>query len=256
MIDIHSHALYDCDDGSRNIKETINMIKAASEAGVTDIFFTPHYIEDGYKNDRNSICQKIDSVKEKLLEQKINVNIYKGEEVFIYPNLDEEIDKKVICLNDTRYVLIELPLVEKVNYLEEVLYSLLSNGKVPIIAHPERYLAVEKDFSLVKRLIEKGALIQVNANSLVGHYGKTAQKIATKLLKNNLVHFVASDAHSENGYKILSESLNRLRKIVDEKKFDEITVLNQQKVINDEEITIEITDAKPKRKWFSFFKKG
>lgn len=256
MIDIHSHALYECDDGSKNIEQSINMIKAASEAGITGMFLTPHYMDDGYKNDKSSICEKIEIIKQKLIEQKIDVKLYKGEEVFIYPNLDDEIDEKCICLNDSRYILIELPLVESVNYLEDVIYRVLSKEKVPIIAHPERYLATEKDFSFVQSLIDKGALIQVNANSLVGHYGKSAKNIAIKLLKNNMVHFVASDAHSENGYKILPESLSCIKKLVGEEKFNEITLLNQQKVVQNEEIIIEKVNTKHRCKFLRFFMKG
>lgn len=236
MIDIHSHALYECDDGSTSIEQSLEMIRTANDIGVTDIFFTPHYMEDGYKNDREVVYQKIDTLKQKLATENINVNLHCGEEVFIFPHVDEEVDEKIICLNNSRYVLIELPLIENVNYLADVVYNLLSKGKVPIIAHPERYFIVEKDISFVENLIDKGALIQINANSLVGRYGKEAEKLAIKLLKRNMVHFVASDAHSVHGYKLLSESMERLKELVSEDKFNEITRENQKKIILDQEI--------------------
>lgn len=254
MIDIHSHALYDCDDGSKNIEQTIKMLKTAKESGIESIFFTPHYMEDGYKNDKNSIYKKIESLKGIVKEQNLDIELYCGEEIFIYPNLDEDFEK-IISLNNTKYILIELPMIESINYLDDVIYRILANDKIPIIAHPERYLITEKNISFVEDLINKGALMQINVNSLTGCYGKTAEKIAKKLLKKNLVHFVASDAHSTHGYKKVSESLNILRKVVSAEKFNEITFENQQKLIQNKEIKLK--EMEYKRKIFSlrFLKK-
>lgn len=251
MIDIHSHALYDCDDGSKSIKQTIEMIKSARKAGITAIFFTPHYMEDGYKNNIDSIFEKTNFIKEKLKENDIDIELYSGEEIFIYPKMDEEIDEKTVSLNNTKYVLIELPLLEEVYYTEDIIYKLLSKGKVPIIAHPERYLASEKDFSFIENLINRGALIQININSLTGCYGKSAKKLAKKMLKQNMVHFVASDAHSVNGYNKVSESLKVLKKLVDEELFNQITHINQQKVMKNEEIEIEKYKLKKKSSFLS-----
>ena len=258
MIDIHSYALYDCDDGSENIEKSLEMIKKAKESGITGIFFTPHYMEDGYKNDKTSIYEKTDIIREELKKQQIDIELYNGEEVFIFPKLDEEIDDKIISLNNTRYVLIEFPLVEEVNYIEDVIYKLLSKGKVPIIAHPERYYVTEKSLLFVEELINKGALIQINVNSLTGCYGKVAEKLAKKLLEKNMVHFVASDAHSVNGYRKVEESLKVLSKLVDEEKYKEITYLNQQKIIQDEEIVAEeiVTEIKNKFFFINLFKEG
>lgn len=256
MIDIHSHILYDCDDGSKSFDESIDMIKCAQKNGVTDIFLTPHYMEDGYKSDKSIIYKKMDLLKKKIEEQGIDLKLYSGEEIFIFPTLAEEIDDKIISLNSTKYVLVELPLIEEINYIEDVIYNLLSKGCVPIIAHPERYLIAEKNFMFIAELINRGALMQINVNSLLGRYGKNAEKIAKKMLKQNMVHFVASDAHSINGYNMLSESLKCLRKLVDEKVFNEITYINQQKVINNEDIIIEKIDFKSKRNFFlNIFKK-
>ena len=255
MIDVHSHALYDCDDGSKDLNQTIEMLRCAKKCGFTAIFFTPHYMEDGYKNDKNDIHQKIDIVRESIKKEKIDIKLYKGEEVFIYPKLDEDFDK-VIFLNDSKYILIELPMIEKVGYLDDMIYKILSNGKVPIIAHPERYLATRKDISFVEELINKGALIQMNINSIVGHYGEDAKKIAKQMLKRNMVHFVASDAHSFKGYEKTLDSLKALKKIVSEEKFYEITCGNQLKVIRNEDIVVEKVIPKHKCGFLSFLKGG
>lgn len=254
MIDIHNHIVFDVDDGSKSIEQSIRMIKAASEAGITEICMTPHYMEDGYKTEKSILKQKLDMLQKAVLEESIPVKLYLGEEVFIFPDMPENIDK-LVSLNDSKYILMEFPLVEEVSYIDDVIYKLLSYGKVPIIAHPERYLASEKNFGFIENLLKKGALLQVNINSLVGHYGKEAKKIATKLLKNNMVQFIGSDAHSSASYYTIKESLSILKKLVSEEQFLKLTETNPKMVLNDEEVeynAIQIESVSYKKaSWFS-----
>jgi len=238
MIDIHNHIIFDVDDGSRDLEQSIRMIKAAKEAGYTEICFTPHYMEDGYKTKRTILEEKVEEIRDELKKENVDIKLYLGEEIFIFPSLPESLDK-VICLNDSRYILIEFPLVEEISFIDDVIYQLMTLGKVPIIAHPERYFSTEKDFSFVERLVQKGVLLQVNINSLVGHYGKPAKNIAIKLLKKNMVHFLGSDAHSSAGYRKITESMEALRKIVSHEKVEELLETNPRKVFNNEEIEID-----------------
>lgn len=254
MIDIHNHIIFDVDDGSESLEQSIRMIKAAKEAGVTEICFSPHYMEDGYQTERKVLEEKALEIQKTLVSEKIEIPIHLGEEIFIFPNLPQNLDK-VICLNDSRYLLMEFPLIEEISYIEEVIYRLFSLGKVPIIAHPERYMATAKDFSFIQNIASKGALLQVNANSLVGHYGKPARELAIKLLKENMVHFVGSDAHSSAGYYKLAESLEILKRLVNEEKYLEITEKNPAKVLADEEIesNSQYEYKKPKKRLFENF---
>lgn len=247
MIDIHNHVVFSVDDGSKSIEQSIRMIKTASEAGITEMCFTPHYMEDGYQTERNVLEEKVFQIKEALASEKVNMKVYLGEEVFIFPNLPRSLDK-VVCLNDSRYILIEFPLVEEVGYIEETIYELFSLGKVPIIAHPERYMATASDFSFIQNIAAQGALLQINANSLVGHYGREAKKLAMKLLAEDMVHFVGSDAHSSGGYELLNESLKVLSGLVSKEKYIELTEKNPGKVLNDEEIEQTYRKAEKKQK--------
>ncbi|MBQ9314247.1 MAG: hypothetical protein IJ220_04490 [Clostridia bacterium] len=241
MIDIHNHIIYDVDDGSKSIEQSIRMIKAAKEVGFDEICFSPHYMEDGYKTKRDILAQKVELIKEALKKENIDVKLNLGEEIFIFPELPDNLEK-IVPLNDTRYILMELPLVEEVSYVEDVIYRLLSYGKIPIIAHPERYLVSSKDFSYVENLLQKGALLQININSLIGYYGKEAKEIATKLLKKNMVQFIGSDAHSSAGYNAIPQSMSALKKIISEDKIKELTEINPRKVLNNEEIEFDKND--------------
>ncbi|MBR2289887.1 MAG: hypothetical protein IJ867_04650 [Clostridia bacterium] len=245
MIDIHNHIVYDCDDGSRDLEQSIRMIKAAKEAGFDTICFTPHYMEDGYRSEKQELLDKVETIKRRLAEEQLEMELHLGEEIFIFPDLPEHLDR-VVCLNDSKYLLFEIPLMEEISYIDDVVYRLFTLGKVPILAHPERYLATAKDFSFVEKLCEKGVLLQININSLSGHYGKDAKRIATRLLKQDMVHFIGSDAHSSAGYLKVAESVQVLKKLVSEKKVKEITEENPRKVLLNQEI--EAKDFKIEKK--------
>ncbi|MBQ9280430.1 MAG: hypothetical protein IJ215_05260 [Clostridia bacterium] len=237
MIDIHNHTIFAVDDGSRNIEQSIRMIKAARKVGVTEICFSPHYMEDGYRTEREVLLSKVEEIQKCLKKEGIEMNLYLGEEVFIFPDMAENLDK-IVSLNDSRYILFELPLLEEVNYVDEVVYRLMSLGKVPVLAHPERYFITSKDFSVIENLAQKGVLLQINLNSLIGHYGKEAKKLAVRLLKADMVQFVGSDAHSSAGYEKLAESIPVLEKLVGVEKAKELMVDNPRKALHDEEIDV------------------
>ena len=235
MVDIHCHALYEVDDGSKSLDQTIKMIKMAYDTGYDTICFTPHYMEDGYKSTRGLLEAKLEVVRATLQLENINMNLCLGEEIYIFPDLAEKLDE-VITLNDSKYILIEIPLNEKAEFLDEVIYKLQSNGKTPILAHPERYLVSKEKYSFLENLAKKGVLLQINLNSLSGHYGIEAKKLAIKLLKDDMVQFIATDAHSQAGYSMAKESIEILQKYVSEDKAFELLEDNPAKVIQNLEV--------------------
>ena len=236
MIDIHCHAIYDVDDGSKSLDQTIKMIKMAREAGYDTICFTPHYMEDGYKTSRGILESKLAIIKEALVLQDINdMTLCLGEEIYIFPELADRLDE-LILLNDSKYILFELPLNEKVDYVNEVIYKLQSKGKVPVLAHPERYMVSKENFSYIENLAKKGVLMQMNINSLSGHYGSDAKKIALKMLKNDMVQFIGTDAHSQAGYSMAKESINILRSVVSTEKAFVLLEENPEFLLSNQEV--------------------
>jgi len=254
MIDIHCHTLFDVDDGSTSLNQTIKMIKMAKRVGVTSMCFTPHYMEDGYKNSKFLLEERLIEVKNELIKQDINMDLYLGEEVYIFPEMAERLEE-VFTLNNTNYLLFELPLAEEVNYLEEVIYELSLKGIKPILAHPERYLLTQNNYKYIKELAEKGeVLLQINISSLIGRYGIEAKRLATKMLKDNIVCFASSDAHSENSYYNLTTGLDELEKIVGYEKKEELVTSNPKKVLDNLEVCLNKNVVK-KSFVFNFFGK-
>lgn len=234
MIDFHSHILPNIDDGSRGMEETLNLIQEAKEVGFTQIISTSHYMED--------YCEANESERKEVLnyvQKQVNdIELFLGSEIYISNEMVSLLqEKEASTINHSRYVLFELPMNMKPFNGKEIVYRLIENGYIPIIAHPERYHYVQKDMEYVKELSEMGALFQSNYGSIVGWYGKDAEKTMKKLLKEDVIHFLGSDVHRVNHtYTIIPKALKKLRKIISEEKLEELTTINAQKVLNDEEI--------------------
>ena len=234
MIDFHSHILPQIDDGSVSFEETINMLKEAKQTGFTKIISTSHYLEGYYESDESSRNELLQQIKEK----NIGIDLYLGSEVYISENMIEFLEtKKASTINNSRYVLFELPMGSKTILTKEIIYRLIENNYLPIIAHPERYSYVQDNPEYVEELLEMGAMFQSNFGSIIGLYGKKAEKTVKKLLREDLIQFLGSDVHHEEHiYKYMPKILKKLKKIISSEKLRELTEINPQKVLNNEEI--------------------
>ncbi len=253
MIDFHSHIVYDVDDGSETIEQSIEILKKAEKAGFTKVILTPHYMEDYYEFPASEIEEKIQLLRQKCQEEQINIELYQANEIYITNHMIDFIENnEATTINNSRYVLFELPMNEEPPNLLEVIYQLVENHKVPIIAHPERYAYIQKAPNRLLELIEHGVLFQTNYGSIIGQYGKEIQKTAKLLIEHNFIHFLGSDVHHEGYiYEKMPEIREQLRKIIDNEKIEELTTENAEKVLQNEEIEVEM----PEKIKQGFFKK-
>lgn len=232
MIDIHCHILSGVDDGARSLETSIRMAKKAKRLGYTDIFATPHYIEFDLENEKKEITQRVKELNEILEDNGIAIKVHIGNEIYISSNIASRLEKKEICtLGDSKYVLIELPMQGRVQNLIEIVKELISKEYIPILAHPERYEFVYKDYTLLYDLIDLGVLMQLNIGSIVGIYGRKAKNMAKKLLKNNMVHLMATDSHDSTSiYDMYDKAMRKITKIIPEKKYYEIMYMNPSEI--------------------------
>lgn len=238
MIDVHSHILPKIDDGSRSVEETLKMLEEAKRAGFTDIITTSHYMDGVYTvgtDKRGEIIDLIESTKE------IDINLYTGAEIYVSPELEKIINEKIApTLNNTRYVLIELPMSNEILYLNKIIEKIKNMDLVPIIAHPERYKYFQKEPNKMIKYIEMGVLFQSNYGSILGVYGGNSQKAVKKMLKHNMIHFLGSDCHRYNSiYKKIPESVEKIKKIIGNRKFVELSEKNPNSILENKEIIIE-----------------
>lgn len=241
MIDFHSHILPNIDDGAKNIDETFEMIKEAEKAGFDGILLTPHYIEEYYETDVAEREVWLAAISQNLHIKNINTDLYLASEIFISDKIMTFLENaKASTINNTSYVMFELPLDSEPENLYNTIYSLTSNKLVPVLAHPERYNYVQKEPELIYDLINRGVLMQMNYGSIIGQYGKKAQFIAKKLLENNMIHFLGTDAHRENTiYPKIPSILLLLREMIGIDKLNELTTTNPNLALRNKRIDIE-----------------
>lgn len=254
MIDIHNHILPGIDDGSRDMTMSVDMAKIFLDQGVKKIIATPHYIQGVTTNSFAENKVILADFRGRLKEENIPLEVYLGHEIMISPDIIRALEEKHIAsLNNTSYVLVELPMLDMPIYTDSILYELLVRGYQPIIAHPERYAPVVEDPSVLFELVEKGALAQLNLPSLEGKYGKKIAKTAQLLLEHNLIHFVSSDAHSSSSRSPhIKNSLETLKKLVSKEDFYLLTHKNAQDLLEDKKIQTK-TPLKYKKPKFFFF---
>lgn len=241
MIDFHTHILPNIDDGARNIDETINLIKEAKEVGFDEIVLTSHYIENYYETNVPERDVWVKAITENLRNKGIDIDLYLANEIYMSDNMMQLlIDGKASTINNSCYVLFEMPLNAEPMNLYNVIYSLQENKLIPILAHPERYSFVQKEPELINDLIEKGVLMQANYGSILGQYGKKAQMVVKKFYENNMIHFLGSDVHRQDTvYKIIPEAIQKIKEIVGEEKIEELTTTNPTLVLKNKKIYVE-----------------
>ncbi len=240
MIDFHSHILPNIDDGSRSIEETFNLIKEAESVGFEAIISTSHYIEGYYETNTPEREVWINAIYENLKNKDISIKLYLGNEIYLSENIMELLENaKASTINDTSYVLFELPMNNEPLNLYNIIYEMMQNKLVPVLAHPERYSFVQKDPELIYDLIEKGVLMQCNYGSIIGQYGEKARIIAKKMLENNMVHFLGTDVHRQNTIYPLIPTINKkISAIIGEEKLEKLTTINPKLALQNKRIDI------------------
>lgn len=234
MIDFHSHILYGVDDGATEIHDSIKLIEEAEKAGFTKIIATSHYQIEYFEANE----EKRKAIIQELQQRFKNVEIILGSEIYINQDIISLLkQKRASTINNTQYVLFEIPFLNNAMYFNHVIDDLRRNNYIPIIAHPERYKIVKENPKIVEEWIERGILIQCNYASVIGKYGKDVQKTIELLLKHNLVHFLGTDSHRPKiTYPYVEDARNKIIKLVGEKYFKELSEENAEKVLKSDKI--------------------
>jgi protein-tyrosine phosphatase len=236
MIDLHTHLLPDWDDGARDWVEMYKMAKVALKDGVTKIVLTPHIFRLTKHGDNPELLSAMfDLFKEKAA--RFEITFYRGAEVFIHPEIIENIRKLKLFIEGTDYVFVEFPADHVVSGVRDLFYKMMLEGLIPIISHPERNAVFAARPELLFDLINMGALAQVTAKSILGDFGAETRDVAKVFLENNLVHVIASDAHdSEKRPPLLSEAVEKATKIVGKEKAEAMVNSIPQAILENTEI--------------------
>lgn len=194
--DIHTHLLPGADDGSPSVSESIRLLAMAWENGTRTVFLTPHYRGKYKENTPTWLRENFSLLREMSEDRFPGMRLYLGQEISYENDAPEAMSaREILSMNDSQYALLEF----RTNSLRSQIITGVSEttrcGFVPIIAHVERYDIFRTEQDLVDEVLNMGALIQLNADSVMGANGFGIKKFCHSLLKQQKAHFIASDAH-------------------------------------------------------------
>lgn len=237
MIDIHSHFVFDVDDGARNIEESLAILKESYAQGVRKMIATPHRRLGKFESPEEKIHQHFLQIKKETEKIFPDFLLYEGAEIYYSEEMIEYIKKaSVASLAGSSYYLIEFPTQSSLDFIKNAVDKLLSENCSLVLAHIERYASLAFEKEILKDFLEKGVFFQVNASSLLDEESALDKKKehyarAIFLLENALVHFVASDTHNMHQRKTcMAKAFQKVQTLFGKERAEELFEKNQQKI--------------------------
>lgn len=235
MFDVHYHLIFGVDDGPKTIDDSLALAEASIAEGVTHIVATPH------ANHKYPFQPEVNLEKLDLLNQRLEgrLTLALGCDFHLaYDNIiDLEEHPGRYTVNGKQYLLVEFADFAIPRSMSDVLFRMRSNGIIPIVTHPERNPVLSADPKRVREWVAGGCLVQVTAASLHGDFGRKARSMARDLVRNNLVHLVASDAHSMQWRPpAMGPAYNLLRNEFDQATADRLCIDNPRAIFFGEEL--------------------
>jgi len=202
IYDIHNHLLPGVDDGPKKFSEAIKICKIAESQNTKSVIVTPHRKDVNENLSVQIIKDIVLEINQTLKEDKIDIDIKLGMENHIDLGLLRDIEEgKALTLNDSGYILVEMPWEGRPPYIEDIINNLLSCGLTPVLAHPERMHLFEEEPNLLFDFVQMGCLTQLTASSLYGKFGNTALNNSIDIMEHGLAHVIASDTHMAAGQR-------------------------------------------------------
>ncbi len=268
-VDIHTHLLPGIDDGPREMSASLDIARRAAVDGTEIMVATPHQrdvmLGSSIQHVRDLVSELNGRLRAEEEPHRPVVRIVNGMENHIEPGLPDWVENgRALPISDTRFILSEPPFSSYPDYVDDVLARLQDLHLVPIIAHPERNAVLQRDVKRVRRMVEDGMLVQLTAGSLLGDFGRPAQRFAEQLVRNGSAHFVASDTHRPTGARTpdLSHAIDRVVDLTDEARAFELFDENPRMLLagrepnHDLDRTFERGAFDSDRKWWRIWSRG
>jgi protein-tyrosine phosphatase len=219
--DMHSHLIPGIDDGSPDLASSIELIKGFQSLGYKKLITTPHILWQIYPNTAGKILSGHATLKRALMENGIEMEIHAAAEYFIDEYFVELLEKKIPLLKISgNMVLVEISMVTLPLDIQDIIFEMQMQDYQPVIAHPERYVYLNRNKEFFSKLQDSGCLFQLNILSLAGYYGSQVKELAEYLLKNEFYDLAGTDLHNKAHLEAL-QKLNPsiVRKLQDYGRF-------------------------------------
>lgn len=197
FIDIHSHILPGLDDGPTDMDGSIAIARCYENVGIKTIVATPHFLPGtAWAPAKEQVLRSVQTLQASLDHANIDLKVVPGMEIAYHKKLEERILANIVLpLGQSGYFLIEPSFQGEQDGLLTSLQKLLTKGQKLILAHPERADYFQQMPQVLRKLVDQGLKIQVNAGSLLGYFGNKCKETAEQLRQSVNIHFIATDAH-------------------------------------------------------------
>ena len=242
MIDLHCHLLPGIDDGPRDLATSLEMARQAVGDGITTIACTPHIMPGVYDNKPDDIRRLTLQLQKALVDAAIPLRLVTGADVHIRPDFVAAMrGNAILSLNQSRYVLFEPTHHVAPPRIEDILFHAVSSGIIPVLTHPERLTWMESSYPLLQKLVQSGVWIQITAGSVTGRFGPAAKNLALRMLRDGLVHIMATDAHSlQRRPPLLAEGVAAAQAVLGADEARHLVTTRPQSILDDQATSVPL----------------
>ena len=219
--DTHSHLLPGVDDGVKDFETALSCINEMKRNGINKIYVTPHFQTHRFKNDEDDIKRRFDELRKQINEQIPDIELQLAGEYLIDSGFEERLQTKQLLTINDKYLLVEFSFNQSMLGMEELFFEMQMKGYEVILAHPERYLYLNKDSKLIHNLKEQGVYFQSNIMSFGGFYGSESMKRAYQYVDNGWIDFLGTDIHGKKYRDALADvcQKSKFQKLLKKKTF-------------------------------------
>ncbi len=235
FIDIHTHILPGLDDGPKSLEESVAMAQCYVDVGIRKIIATPHFIPGtAWAAERERIEEKTEELQEYFSVNKIALEIFPGMEIAYHQKLINRLEKGALQpLAESNVYLLEPAFHDSQNDLLQCAKEIMDKGYGVILAHPERIKSFQETLEPLIELVGQGLRVQLNMGSLLDKFGQQSKQTAMKLIAENSVHYLSSDAHSAQKRRPPSRmDWDKLAEILGLELLSQICVINPEQLLN------------------------
>lgn len=215
-VDVHSHFIPGIDDGAKTMEDSLELLELMQQFGYRKVITTPHIMSDYYRNTPDIILSGLDKVREAAAKKGLTIQIDAAAEYYLDIELEEKIKNKELLTFGDNHVLFEMSFVSEPPNLNRVVFEMQMAGYRPVLAHVERYNCWHQQPEKIQSMFDKGVVLQMNLNSLSGHYSPQTKKVAEKLIDQDMIGLLGTDCHNTNHLQLLrqTQTLPYLHKIL------------------------------------------
>ena len=230
-IDLHCHILPGLDDGAPDLAASMEMVRALRGLGFAELCATPHQRNGLFIPTEAAIAQALCEVQAEVGKSDPELHLRLGAENYWDEILVERLRKHTVpCYDGRRAFLFEVNPVLMPPHLGEALFEIRLGGCLPVMAHPERYLSLQRDLGVAEALGKQAALV-VDLEALAGGHNRAETKTARRLVEEGLAHAAASDMHDPDTGPAVASGIAWIKKHLDPAGADRLLAENPRRIL-------------------------